>query len=57
MTATTPQLRAALAAGRRGWPVLPCWPIREGRCACKRADCVEQKKWGRHPSVRSSPTV
>lgn len=39
-------LRAALFYASKGWPVLPVWPVRDGKCACN-TDCG--KNAGKHP--------
>ncbi|MBI4492180.1 MAG: DUF3987 domain-containing protein [Chloroflexi bacterium] len=36
----------ALRCARWGWPVLPLWPVRGGRCACGKANCQHP---GKHP--------
>src|SRR3954454_3444064 len=46
MTALTAGGAAALAHAARGWPVLPCWGVGEGRCGCRRPDCDRP---GKHP--------
>lgn len=35
-----------------GWPVIPIWPIHNGRCACGNPDC---KSPGKHPIGRLVP--
>lgn len=46
MDAANPLLDAAPALAAKGCPVLPCWWIRDGRCACGKADCDSP---GKHP--------
>lgn len=42
----------ALAYARVGWRVFPCWPIRDGRCACGKDCCTSG---GKHPLSRLAP--
>jgi len=35
-----------------GWPVFPCWPIRDGKCSCGKAKC---KDAGKHPIGKLVP--
>lgn len=44
-------LAAALLFCRWGWPVLPLWPLCEGRCVCRDGDACD---WpGKHPACRN----
>lgn len=38
--------RAARWYAKRGWRVFPCWPLRDGACACGVPDCGSA---GKHP--------
>ena len=38
----------ALAYAALGWPVLPIYGIKEGKCACNKSDC---KSSGKHPML------
>ena len=42
----------ALDYASRGWPVFPVWPIRGGKCACRKADCQHP---GKHPIGKLAP--
>ena len=43
------RLETALEYLRRGWPVIPCHSIRNGRCTCGKADC---DKPGKHSLIK-----
>lgn len=48
-------LRAAVSYCARGWPVLPLWPLRDGRCACRDAGACD---WpGKHPACAGGVTA
>lgn len=40
---------AALWYAGEGWPILPIWPIRDGKCLCGKDDC---ERPGKHPMSR-----
>jgi hypothetical protein len=42
-----PILEQVLACARRGWPVFPIWPIRNGHCACRQGPACPHP--GKHP--------
>lgn len=42
----TMRAAALYYATKLGWPVLPIWPIRDGKCACGNENC---KSAGKHP--------
>ncbi len=47
-------LESALAYARAGWCILPCWPIRDGKCGCVPVGldvvcCAPRESPGKHP--------
>ena len=49
----TSMLAAALGYARRDVRVLPLYEIRNGRCACGKADCISP---GKHPRNSNGAT-